>query len=359
MNAGRVTNEGVEDTVPGREATTGVHVPPGRTGGPRRKRPRDEPEFRSYYGLPIINKPVWTSPDIPGYLFLGGMAGAGALLGALSQATGRRRLATAMKVGAALGGQLSLLALVHDLGRRSRFINMLRVFKVTSPMSVGSWLLAGFVPAATVSAGSAVTGTFPLLGGMATVGAAVLGPPVATYTAALISDTAVPAWHDGHKVMPFVFVSSALSSAAGFGLAAAPAGETGVLRPLGAAAGVAEVALCKTMEQKMGIVGEAYHEGKAGTYMKVGKTLTVCGALLAVSSGKSRIRRTVAGAALFAGSACTRFGIFEAGMASAEDPRYTVVPQRQRLERRAALKTASRSGSVSGNGPVKEDGESS
>jgi formate-dependent nitrite reductase membrane component NrfD len=336
MSIDRVTKEGVEHAVPGREATTGVNVPPGPTGGPRRRRQREEPEFRSYYGQPIINKPVWESPDIPGYLFLGGLAGAGALMGALSQVTGRRRLATAMKVAAALGGQASLVALVHDLGRRARFINMLRVFKVTSPMSVGSWLLAGFVPAATVSAGSALTGTLPTLGGLATFGAAVLGPPVATYTAALISNTAVPAWHEGHKTMPFVFVSSALASAAGFGLATAPIGETGLLRPLGAASGLAEVALSKSMENQMGIVADAYHEGKAGTFMKLGETLTVGGALLALISGRGRVRRAMAGAALFAGSACTRFGIFEAGMASSENPEHTVAPQRERLERREA-----------------------
>lgn len=332
MNEDRVTREGVENAVPGREATTGVYVPPGDRGGPRRRRRLEEPEFRSYYGLPVINKPVWESPDIPGYLFLGGLAGAGALVGAMSQLTGRHRLATAMKVTAALGGHVSLLALVHDLGRRGRFVNMLRVFKVTSPMSVGSWLLAGFVPAATVSAGSAVTDVLPAVGGLATFGAAVLGPPVATYTAALISNTAVPAWHDGHERMPFVFVASALSSAAGLGLVAGPVEETGLLRPLGAAAGLAEVALTKAMEKRMGMVGEAYHEGKAGAYMKVAEGLAAGGALLALASGKSRVRRALAGAALAAGAALTRFGIFEAGVASAEDPRYTVGPQRERLE---------------------------
>jgi DMSO reductase anchor subunit len=335
MSIDRVTREGVENAVPGREATTVVHVPPGDPGGAGRKRRLEEPEFRSYYGLPVINRPVWASPDIPGYFFLGGLAGAGALVGAMSQVTGRPRLATAMKVGAALCGQLSLVALVHDLGRRARFINMLRVFKVTSPMSVGSWLLAGFVPAATVSAGSAVTGIFPALGGVATLGAAVLGSPVASYTAALVSNTAVPAWHDGHRQMPFVFVSSALGSAAGFGLVAGPSEETGPLRPLGAVAGLAEVALTKAMERQMGVVEEAYRGGRAGTFMKAAELLSAGGALLALASGKSRARRSMAGVALFAGAALTRFGIFEAGIASAEDPKYTVVPQRERVERRA------------------------
>lgn len=329
----RVTTGGVMDARPGRQATTGVDMPPGG-GGPRRRRRREEPEFRSYYGQPVINKPVWESPDIPGYLFLGGLAGAGALTGAMAHLTGRPGLARVSKAGAAVAGHLSLLALVHDLGRRSRFLNMLRVFKVTSPMSVGSWLLAGFVPAATVAAVGDLTGAVPVLGALSTAGAAVLGAPVATYTAALIADTAVPAWHEGHELMPFVFVSSALSAAAGLGLLAAPVEETGVLRPLGAAAGLAEVSLSKLMEHGMGLVGEAYHEGKAGRYMKAAEVLTVGGAVAALASGRSRWRRALAGAALLAGSCLTRFGIFEAGMASAQDPEHTVVPQRERLARR-------------------------
>ena len=104
---------------------------------------------------------------------------------------------------------MSLAALVHDLGRPARFINMMRVFKVTSPMSVGTWLLSGYVPAAGVAAATALTGRLPRLGAAATAGAALLGPAVAAYTAALISDTAVPAWHDGYPEMPFVFTGSA------------------------------------------------------------------------------------------------------------------------------------------------------
>jgi hypothetical protein len=41
------------------------------------------------------------------------------------------------------------------------------------------------------------------------------------------------------------------------------------------------------------------------------------------------------GGLLVAASALTRLGIFQAGMASSEDPRYTVEPQRRRLEERA------------------------
>ncbi|HEX4251892.1 MAG TPA: NrfD/PsrC family molybdoenzyme membrane anchor subunit, partial [Pseudonocardia sp.] len=105
-------------------------------------------EFDSYYGRPVLNPPTWKSLDIAGYLFLGGLAGASSLLGAGAHATGRRALGRVSKLGALAAAGVSLVALVHDLGRPARFLNMLRVFKPTSPMSVGSWVLAGYVPLA-------------------------------------------------------------------------------------------------------------------------------------------------------------------------------------------------------------------
>ena len=103
----------------------------------------------SYYGKPIIKAPVWRSPDVPGYLFLGGLAGASSVLAGFAARgrqprswPGRRRSARPGRSGC------PAVALVHDLGRPERFLNMLRVFKVTSPMSVGSWLLSAYGPAA-------------------------------------------------------------------------------------------------------------------------------------------------------------------------------------------------------------------
>ena len=96
------------------------------------------------------------------------------------------------KVGALGAIGLSGVALVHDLGRPGRFVNMLRVFKPSSPMSVGSWLLTAYGPVAGAAAVSEVTGILPKAGTAATLGAVLLGPAIATYTAALICDTAVP-----------------------------------------------------------------------------------------------------------------------------------------------------------------------
>lgn len=316
---------------PAREATTGVN-----TG--RRKRRGEQPvvpdtQFTSYYGKPIINGPVWKSPDIPGYLFLGGVAGGSSLLAAGAQLTGRRRLATVSKVGAFGAITLSLGALVHDLGRPARFLNMLRVFKPTSPMNMGSWLLAGYGPLAGGAAASAVTGLLPRAGAAATAGAALTGPAVAAYTAALVSDTAVPAWHEGHRELPYVFVGSGAVGAAGLGLLGARDDEQSPARNLALFGAALELGSFKRMEKRLGMVAEPYRSGRAGLLVRAGEALAAAGSAGAVLGRRSRVARLLSGAALVAGSACTKWGVFEAGRVSAEDPKYTVVPQRQRLLR--------------------------
>lgn len=66
------------------------------------------------------------------------------MLAAGAQLTGRPRTARALKISSAVAISGSLAALVHDLGRPARFLNMLRVIKPTSPMSLGSWLLTAY-----------------------------------------------------------------------------------------------------------------------------------------------------------------------------------------------------------------------
>jgi hypothetical protein len=84
------------------------------------------------------------------------------------------------------------------------------------------------------------------------------------------------------------------------------------------------------MEQSMGITAEPLHQGKAGRLMGAARALTLAGAAGSLLAGRSRTMGVLSGAALLAGSVCTRFGVFEAGQASAKDPKYTVVPQRER-----------------------------
>jgi formate-dependent nitrite reductase membrane component NrfD len=285
-----------------------------------------------YYGRPVLQEPVWRSPEVPGYLFLGGLASASSLLAAFAQAHGDSELARASKVGAAAAIGLSGAALVKDLGRPARFLNMLRVFKVTSPMSVGSWLIAGYGPLA--AAAAAVTGKLPKAGAAATAAAAALGAGVGTYTAVLICDTAVPAWHDAYREMPYVFAGSAATAAGGLGmLAVGPpaAGPAVRFAVLGAAA---ELTAKSMLLRRLGEGAKPYQSGRAGKLMEAGEVLTAAGLAGAVLAGRSRTAAALSGLALMAASACTRFGVFEAGRASARDPAATIGPQRQRLRDR-------------------------
>ena len=98
-------------------------------------------EMRSYYGRPVIKEPVW-QPEIPWYFFTGGLGGASAVLSLVARLMGNEPLAKrSLYIGAA-ADVVSPVLLISDLGRPERALNMFRVFKVTSPMSVGSWILA-------------------------------------------------------------------------------------------------------------------------------------------------------------------------------------------------------------------------
>lgn len=340
MSTSDVTKDGIQGVRPGRDAMVGVVA--GRRDGARASRRRGEqsmvPEakFSSYYGKPVLNAPVWKAPDIAGYFFLGGLSGAASVLGACASATGRPALAKASKVGAFVSISMGMVGLVHDLGKPSRFVNMLRVFKPTSPMSVGSWALAGYGPAAGTAAFSAVTGRMKGVGAVATGTAAAIGPFVAAYTAALMCNTAVPSWHEAYREMPFIFVGSGATAAGGLGMLAAPLAEAGPARRTALFGATLELAAAQTLTRRLGEpLSEPYHKGRSGQRLKVSEALTAVGAAGSVLFGRrSRAAAVVSGLALLAGSALSRFAIFEAGMLSANDPQHTVRPQRERLDRR-------------------------
>ena len=301
-------------------------------------------EFTSYYGRPVVKASPWEA-DIPAYLFSGGLAAGSSLIAAGADLTGRPGLRRAGRLTALGALGFSMVALVHDLGRPARFLNMLRTVKLTSPMSVGTWLLSLYAPFAGTAAmaemvdmlpGSRLPTPLRLLaatGRPAGLVAGLTAPPVAAYTAVLLSDTATPSWHEAYRELPFVFVGSAAAAAGGMAMLTSPLGEAGPARRMALGGAVAELVMEHRMEQSMGITAEPLHEGRAGRLMKAAKVLTAAGAAGTLLAGRSRAVAVVSGAALLAGSACTRFGVFEAGQASARDPKYTVVPQRERLER--------------------------
>ena len=295
-----------------------------------------EPEFESYYGRPILKQPTWKTPDVPLYLFLGGLAGSSALLAEGAAATGRPDLERVARIAAASGAAAGTVALVHDLGRPERFLNMLRVFKPTSPLSVGSFILAPFSGLAGAAAASHVTGWFPRLGRLAGAGAAAFGPPLATYTAALLANTAVPAWHEAHRELPFVFGGSGAQAAGGLAMLLVPTEQAAPARRMALAGAAVEILAAERILQK-GLVAEPYRTGRPGRLMTIARNATTVGSAITVLAGRrSRLLSAVAGATYVAASVATRFGIFEAGLESARDPKYVVVPQRDRVRARMA-----------------------
>jgi formate-dependent nitrite reductase membrane component NrfD len=209
-------------------------------------------------------------------------------------------------------------------------------------MSMGTWILSAYGPGSGLAA---IAELMPKrlrrtwlgrpvawLARPAGLWAAATAPGVASYTAVLLSQTAVPAWREAHPYLPFVFTGSAAASGGGLGMLLAPVGESGPARRMAVAGAGLELAASRTLEQKLGLSAEAYTTGRAHRLRRWSEILTVSGAVGAVVGGRSRAVVAASGLALLAGSALQRFGVFEAGVASTQDPKYVVVPQRERLE---------------------------
>jgi formate-dependent nitrite reductase membrane component NrfD len=294
--------------------------------------PRAEP--RSYYGRPVVKPPVWT-PEVPWYFFTGGLTGGAATLALAAEWRGNERLAWSARIVAVSAGTVSPVLLISDLGRPARFLNMMRVFKPTSPMSVGSWLLAVAGTSNALAAAWKLFGLFPRAALPARLLAGLSGPPMTTYTAALLTNTAIPVWREARRELPFVFAGSAAASAGAAVAALTPVADAAPARRLTAIGALVEEAAALAMERRLGALARPYHEGDALRYRRLARAMTGSGAVLVVARGRRRRAAAVAGAFLaLAGSAARRWSVFKAGVASALDPAYTVGPQRARLEGR-------------------------
>jgi formate-dependent nitrite reductase membrane component NrfD len=216
-----------------------------------------------------------------------------------------------------------------DLGKPERFLNMLRVVKPTSPMSIGSWILSGFSAATGLAVACEVAeairpqgrllplGFIRLVGLVAQGASALLGTGVATYTAVLVSDTAVPAWHEGRREMPFIFAGSASASAGGAAAILTPVADAGPARRLAVGGALIEVAASELMKRRLGPAARPYEEGTVKVLDQLSTGLTLGGAALLAMLGRRRPPAIVGGAMLLAGSLCKRFAIFRAGFESA------------------------------------------
>ena len=278
----------------------------------------------SYYDLPLLKPPVWTW-EVPAYFFVGGAAGASAALAAAAQLTGAPRgLVRDARWIAAGGATISTALLIADLGRPERFLNMLRVFKPRSPMSVGAWTLAAF---GTASAAAAFAEEVrrrtnlpvTLIGDAAAMLAAATGLVMATYTGVLIGATAIPVWSEHVRLLPLHFGASALASAVA--LLELRGHSEAALNALGLAAAAFELWSGVDLE----VSGEATRpllRGATGITTRVAAFFSGPAplALRLIGIHSRRVRRAAAAAALL-GSLLTRIAWVEAGKVSARASR--------------------------------------
>jgi Polysulphide reductase, NrfD len=308
-----------DGVVPGR----GVDV----AGGPIPRKP-------GYYGQPVVKAPVWTW-QVPLYFFMGGMAGMSAVIASGAIIFHHVDLArAAMWLAAIAGAILSPILLIMDLGRPRLFLNMLRVFKHRSAMSMGAWILTLFgacvVPgliALELHAHQIFAGTLDQLlrvaAGIFIFGSAIFGTLLATYTGVLIGATAIPAWFLHRVLLPIHFGTAGLGSAAA--VLELLGHRIPALNFLGFyAAGVESALLIWLSLDKHGAADRAIHEHGSGWLIRIGEVLN--GPLAIVL----RLFGLVPFAALsfLIGALVSRFGWIWVGKVSGSDPEAVFASQR-------------------------------
>lgn len=281
-----------------------------------------------YYGRPLLKRPQWSS-EIPLYFFCGGAAGAAAILASVAKLTGADpRLIRDARYVAAIGGAVSPALLIADLGMPSRFLNMLRVFKYRSPMSVGSWTLMTFSSSAAAAAflggwQRQRRGIFKLLERSSEFVSTITGPVISTYTGVLLGATAIPVWNQSAGILPLHFATSGMAAAAA--LLELRGHDSSALDTAGIISALGETAIGASIELRGGRALKPIKSGRIGWLARVGGILAgpvpLVLRLLAHSSDNTRnIRlRKIAAASAVAGSLVTRFAWARAGVGSAQD----------------------------------------
>lgn len=277
-----------------------------------------------YYGLPLLKQPVWTW-EVPAYFFVGGAAGAAAVLGAVAQVTGANAsLVRDARWIAAGGANLSAPLLIGDLGRPDRFLNMMRVFKPQSPMSVGAWTLAAFgaFSSAAAFADEVRRRTdlpVTLIGDGAAALSAATGLVMMTYTGVLIGATSIPLWSKHVRVLPAHFGVSGLAAAVS--LLQLRGHTDDALTALAIAAAAFETYTGFRIESDEGAESDPLRKGPSGQVTRIGGALSgPIPFLLRVLGMKSRKMQKLAAVSSLLGSLITRFAWVEAGRISARDP---------------------------------------
>jgi formate-dependent nitrite reductase membrane component NrfD len=281
----------------------------------------------TYYDVPLLKPPVWTW-EVPVYFFLGGAAGAAAIIASIAEWTGTSgTLARDAKWIAAAGGPASAGLLTADLGRPERFINMLRVFKPQSAMSVGSWTLTAFSASSTAALAPAVTNlpAVRIAATLASATSAALGAGMLTYTGVLIGATAVPVWHRNVRLLPIHFAASGVASAAA--ILTLIGHDERQVNDLALGAAAVETLIGASIETDQDRALAPLREGPSGWIIRAGGVLSGPVPLLLRAATRQRSWRTIASIAALAGSLLTRLGWIAAGRASVQQKESRPVEQ--------------------------------
>jgi hypothetical protein len=284
-----------------------------------------------YYGIPLLKRPPWTW-EIPLYFFVGGAAGAAAVIGAIADYTGAdRELVRHARWVAAAGSVISPALLISDLGRPERFLAMLRVFKPQSPMSVGVWTLLAFSSSAAATAFAQFLSdrygpSLPLrvMENAGQAASLAFGLPFSNYTGVLIGATAIPVWNHNAGDLPLHFGASALGAAVGI-LELMGHRKNRALQALGLGAALFETLEGLRIEGRSHAHLDPLKQGTSGWITRAGGVLSgsipvvLRAASLAAKSKRSTSLRQWAAYSAIAGSLITRIGWITAGRASAED----------------------------------------
>lgn len=302
------------------------------------RRPRDY-QGQTYYGRPAI-KPGHYRWLVVAYFFVSGLAGAAQILATLADLSGRRSNRPIVRTGRylALGGTLlSPVLLILDLKVPARWYNMLRIFRPTSAMSIGSWTLTLFGVLTGLTAVAQAwhdwTGAGPARGLARVCGvpAALAGALLSVYTGTLLAATSVPLWASASRLLPARFGASAAASATSaillvLGLARTPGRVLRRLSVLALVAGIAEFALGRLGKWKWRQQGLAapLEERPLGPISQAGSLSALAAAILqagALTTGRGYRPLAIAGALLaLTGTFLERTAIVLGGNRSGERP---------------------------------------
>jgi formate-dependent nitrite reductase membrane component NrfD len=297
--------------------------------------PEPDPIDPTYYDRPLLNESVW-SWAIPTYYYVGGLAGGSLVLGAAAQCAGSDQLNRLTKrchwigfIGCCISGAL----LVYDLGKPMRFLNMLRVFRPTSPMNMGAWILTG-------TSGGAMAALLlqgrdtPLqaIGEAAGYFAGLMGLALATYTGVLVSNTAVPVWQASRRVLPILFAASAMTSVGSFfELVDQDSHESNITKVFGTIGEVAELTASIVTEYQassVSRVGRPFRRGVSGVMWRTAAILTASSVVISMVGKETRPKKLASGVLGTLGSLLMRFAVEQAGKASTRDARASFHSQR-------------------------------